>query len=127
MGLVRPAVRRPAGVADADRAGQRRALEQRREVDELALGAAPLDMAVGQRRDAGRVVAAIFQPPEAVEQQRRRRRLAQNADDAAHLSLPRGTAPPGPQQERCQASLRARPRPALAAGGCRPRRQRPVC
>ena len=43
-----------------------------------------VDRAVGQGGDAGRVVAAVFQAPQAVDQQRCDRRLADDADDAAH-------------------------------------------
>jgi hypothetical protein len=39
-----------------------------REVDELALGAAALDAAVDQGRDPGRIVAAIFEPPQPFDQ-----------------------------------------------------------
>ena len=56
VALGRHAVRRPARVADADRAGQRLAAEPRLEVAELALGAAALDVAVrpGWRRRPNR-------------------------------------------------------------------------
>ena len=40
------------------------ACEPRLEIAELALGAAALDVAVDQRRDAGRIVAAIFEAPQ---------------------------------------------------------------
>ncbi len=50
--FVRDAVGGPARVADADLAGQRILIEQVSEIGELALGAAALDMAVHQRRDA---------------------------------------------------------------------------
>ena len=51
MGVVvgRRAMRRPAGMRDADRAGQRMRRELAREVVELALGAPPLDRAVDDR------------------------------------------------------------------------------
>ncbi len=55
--FVRLAVGRPARVADADRARQRRRRELRLEVLELALGAPALDPAVFERRDPGRIVA----------------------------------------------------------------------
>src|SRR5262249_47663150 len=50
VGLVRPAVRRPARVADAGGARQRLARQQRLQIAELALGAPPGDVALGQRR-----------------------------------------------------------------------------
>ena len=74
--LGRRAVGRPAGVADADAAGERRAAELVLEVAELALGAAAREVAVLQRRDAGRIVAAVFQPLQRIDQQRRHRRRA---------------------------------------------------
>ncbi len=82
--LGRLAVRRPARVADADRAVHRLAFEPGGEVGELALGAAPLDAAVDQGRDPGRIVAAIFEPPQPLDQLGRDRRLRDDADDAAH-------------------------------------------
>src|ERR1700730_1578207 len=84
VALRRLAVGRPARVADADRAGQRRHAESRLEIDQLALGAAAVDVAVDQRGDARRVVAAIFQPLQRLDQQRRDGRFADNSDDAAH-------------------------------------------
>ncbi len=49
-------------------AGQRLCAELAREIVELALGAAALELAVVDRADAGAVIAAIFEPLEAVEQ-----------------------------------------------------------
>ena len=54
------------------------------EVAQLALGAAALEVAVLQGGDAGRIVAAIFQPLQRLDDQRRDRRRAENSDDAAH-------------------------------------------
>ena len=53
VGLGRQAVRRPAGVADADRPLHRLTVEPPGEVVELALGAAALDMAVDEGGDPG--------------------------------------------------------------------------
>ena len=52
--LGRQAVRRPARVADADRAVHRLAFEPRRRGWRACLGAAAFDAAVDQRRDPGR-------------------------------------------------------------------------
>ena len=68
VALGRPAVGGPAGVADADGAGDRRLAEAGLEVDELALGAAALDPAVDQGGDAGGVIAAIFQALQRLDQ-----------------------------------------------------------
>ena len=84
IGLGRQAMRRPAGVADADRPLHRLVIEPPGEVDELALGAAALDAAVDQGRDAGRIIAAIFEAAQPFEQARRDRLLGDDADDAAH-------------------------------------------
>ena len=64
MGVAfgRLAVRRPAGVADADRAAQRRRGKFRLQVLEFALGAPPLQTPVLERRHAGGIVAAVFEP-----------------------------------------------------------------
>ena len=43
-------------------------VEPRREVGELALGAAALDAAVDQGRDPGRIIAAVFEPPQPLDQ-----------------------------------------------------------
>ena len=82
------AVGRPARVADADRARQRLAAEPRLEVHKLALGAPALDVAVDQGGDAGRIVAAIFQALQRLDQQGGDRRLADDSDDAAHVRFP---------------------------------------
>jgi hypothetical protein len=70
VALGRSAVRRPARMADAGGAAQWQTIERGGEVAELALGAAALDVAVDQRRDTGAVVAAIFQPPQRIQDQR---------------------------------------------------------
>ena len=86
MGVVlgRAAMRRPAGVADADRTVQRLFQQHGFEIAQLALGAAALQLAVLQRRDAGGIVAAIFEPLQGVDQLARDRALSENADNAAH-------------------------------------------
>ena len=90
VGVVagRRAVGRPAGVADADHAGQRLLLEHPLEVDELALGAAALDAAVDQRGDAGAVVAPVLQTLERIEEEDGGRLAAEDANDATHRFQP---------------------------------------
>ena len=95
--LGRPAVRRPAGVADADRAGERLEPELLLEILELALGAAPRQLAVFERGDARGIVAAIFQALERIDELRRRRFSADDSDNAAH---PRGCFPQNGVQRR---------------------------
>ncbi len=64
----RPAVGRPAGVADADGAGERLARELGFEIAQLAFGAAAREVAVFERGDARGVVAAIFEALERVDE-----------------------------------------------------------
>src|SRR3546814_1024673 len=78
------AVRRPAGMCDSDPSGQRIGGKRLRQIIELSFGAPPFDMPVDDGRDARRVIAAIFQPPQPFDQPVGYLVLAQNADDAAH-------------------------------------------
>src|ERR1700730_9547243 len=82
--LVRLAVRRPARMADADRPPHRFAFEAGDEVRQFAFGAAPLDPAIDQGRDARRIIATVFEPPEAFDQLWRDRFLGDDPNDAAH-------------------------------------------
>ena len=63
---------------------QRIALELERQIVELAFGAAADQLAIVERADAGAVVAAIFHPPEAVDQPLRDFGFSDNSDDSAH-------------------------------------------
>src|SRR5205085_11016836 len=84
VALGRQAMRRPARVADADRAVDGLPFEPDREVAELALGAAPLDAAVDQRRNPGRIIAAVFEAAQSLDQLGRDRFSRDDPDDAAH-------------------------------------------
>src|SRR5271166_2182868 len=88
VGFGRLAVGRPAGVADADRAHQRRGGELRLEVLELALGAPPHEFSVLERRNACRVIASIFKALERVDDSARDGAFPKNSDDSAHKPLP---------------------------------------
>ncbi len=66
-------------------AGERFAAEPLFEIAQLAFGAAAFQMAVLDGRDAGGIVAAIFQPLQRIDQQRRDRLTAENSDNSAHL------------------------------------------
>src|SRR5262249_49848858 len=57
----RPAMRRPARMADTDRARQRFLLQFLRKLFQLPFGTAAFDMAVRQRGDARAVIAAILE------------------------------------------------------------------
>src|SRR6516165_7158122 len=69
MGIVlgRPTMGRPAGMADADRAGKRLAREPGLEIFELTYGAPPREFAGFQRRDARGIIAAIFEALERID------------------------------------------------------------
>ena len=71
--LGRPAVRRPARVADAVVAGDRVQRDDVLEIRQLAGAAPQVDRAVVHDGDARRVVAAILEPPQPVDENRARR------------------------------------------------------
>ncbi len=79
------AVSGPARVADAVDAVERRDANRFFEIAELARGAANFHFAViAYHGDAGRVVAAIFEAPEPVENQRHNPLRPDIADNSAH-------------------------------------------
>ena len=82
----RRTVGRPARVGDPRRTVQRLLGERSRQIFELALGPPPLELAVGDRANAGGIVAAILQALETVEQALRDVRLADDPDDTTHAS-----------------------------------------
>jgi len=81
--LGRLAVGRPSGVADADQALERVALQPRLEIAELALGAPTRQCAMLERGDAGGIVAAVFEALERVDKLPRHRFMAENSNDSA--------------------------------------------
>src|SRR5690554_5930814 len=85
IALDGPAVSRPPRMPDASTTLQRLLPQPHLEVLELAFRAAPVEVTVLNRRDASRVVAAVFQPPEGVDKVRRHGFRAENAHDPAHL------------------------------------------
>ena len=117
----RRTVRSPARVGDARRSTQRVSRELAREVVELALRAPPVQPALVDRADARRIIAAIFQPLEPVEQPFSDAGLPNDPDDSAHVTRPlswssvRGNAWP---IRRCPFARSARRR------GCRVRHSR---
>ncbi len=86
--LGRRAVRSPAGVRDADCAGRGAAAKFLDQIGELALRAAAHQIALVDRAEPGAVVAAIFHPPEPIDQPVRDRILAHDADNTAHNGVP---------------------------------------
>src|SRR5690606_24703323 len=85
--LARHAMRRPAGVGDAERRAQRLLIERVLKLLHLAETAQPLELAVAQHGEAGRVVASILEPPQTLHQNRRDVTLCNRTDDAAHGSI----------------------------------------
>ena len=69
-------------------APKRRGGELRLEVLELALGAPALEPAVLERRDAGRIVAAVFEPLQRIDDRACDRPGPENPDNSAHLKVP---------------------------------------
>ena len=86
------AVRGPAGVGDARVAGRQRRAQLLLERADLARGLVHLDPAVRHDRDARRVVAAVLEPLQPLEQQRGRVAGPGVAYDAAHERRPSSTS-----------------------------------
>ena len=86
--LARPAVGRPAGVPDAAGAGERMEADLLGQVADLALDPPPPDPVAVEDGDAGRVVAAVLEPPQSLDEVGHRVPGADAADDAAHVSSP---------------------------------------
>jgi len=80
------AVGGPAGMADAGETGQRLCAQGVLQGADLAGRAAPVQPASLDGRHARRIIAAVFQPPQAVDQPLRDRGLADDANDAAHFA-----------------------------------------
>ena len=86
VGIVRGrgAVGGPPGVRDAHFPCRRVAPKFALQVGELALGAAPDELAAMQRADAGAVIAAVFHAAQPLDQAIRHGLVADDADDSAH-------------------------------------------
>ena len=82
--LVRPPMRRPARVPDADRAGERFEREALLEILQLAFGAPARQVAALQRRDAGGIVAAIFEALQRLDHFLGDRLAPQYSNDPTH-------------------------------------------
>ena len=85
--LVRHPMGRPAGVTDPGRALDRADGELVDQPVELALRPAALDETLVEGRHPRAVITAIFEALQPVDQQGNDGRLADDADDAAHVSL----------------------------------------
>jgi len=62
--------------------------EQRFELAHLALGALAFEARVGQQRDAGRIVAAVFQRPQPGNQRTDHVAPRRGTDNSAHVAAP---------------------------------------
>ena len=82
--LGRSAMGRPACMTDADRATERFAIETILERTELSFRTPAAKHAFLKRGDTGRVVAAIFEALERIDQLTRNRPVPENSDDPAH-------------------------------------------
>src|SRR6185437_4387702 len=87
--FVRRAMGGPARVADAGVAVQRVLAQHRIELGELSRRPAAFDVVVGEGRNAGGIIAAIFQPLQRIEDDGGDVRGSGDADDAAHYFAPR--------------------------------------
>ncbi len=88
------AVGSPAGVADAVGAGKRLETNYLFEVAQLALGATDLQaFAIAGNRDSGRVIATIFEAPEAVDDDGHDLLFPNVSDNATHERKLLGLSP----------------------------------
>ena len=114
VAVVRRAVRRPAGVPDADRAPGSGSAPAASSLSRFSIRPAFLatcSSPSADHRDPGRVVAAVFQPAQALDHDVEGAPGADIADDAAHGSRSYGSR---------SAPARARCRIAHALGPCQP-------
>jgi len=86
--LARPSVGGPAGVADAEGAFQRLGAQALLEVLQLADRAAAVQAALVDHGDARRVVPAVLEPAQALDDDGHRVPRPHVADDPAHVSRP---------------------------------------
>ncbi len=83
-----PAVSRPSRVADAVLPLERIHRDHFLEPSELARAAPQLDRAVAHDSHAGRIVSAVLEAPQSVDEDRKDLFLADVADDPAHGECP---------------------------------------
>src|SRR5690348_13212312 len=102
VGLVRPAVRRPARVSNPDGAFQRLPGEAQFEVLELALGPPARQPPALERGNAGGVIAAIFEPLEGIDHLAGDRLVPENSDDSAHRAWMSFASPSAGSPQRCK-------------------------
>src|SRR6185437_16226192 len=88
VAFVWPAVRRPARVRDPDGAVDRVAVHDALEHRDLALGLSRLEAVAVAHRDARRIVAAILEALEALDQQAGGAAWSNVPDNSAHSGVP---------------------------------------
>src|SRR3954454_5196493 len=79
-------MRRPARVRDPRRSMEWLGLQLPREVLQLALGAAANELAILDRADPGRIITAIFEALQTIEQALRDVGIPDDPDNSAHYS-----------------------------------------
>src|SRR4051794_28573384 len=84
VALGRLAVGRPTRMADSSMPIQRLLLEPLFKVLELAFGAPPIQVIAFERGDARRIVAAVFQAFQGIDELLGNRSASQYPDDSAH-------------------------------------------
>jgi hypothetical protein len=106
VALARHAVRGPAGVRDAQLSVGGALVERIAQLLHLAHGAQAAHVAAAvQHRDAGRIVAAVFEALQALDQDGDDVAVSDRTDDTAHVDLPwspgpcRRLRPSGPADE----------------------------
>src|SRR5207248_2067492 len=109
------AVRRPARVADADVAGEPSLERKPGERSDAAAAAQALHAAV-DHRDARRVVAAVFEPPQPLEQDRHDVAASYGCDDSAHEAFLRMSSAAATARAAEASATRSRSSSALRSG-----------
>ena len=104
------AMRGPAGVTETVFPRQRVGGQRRFQVAELAGAAPDLELAVVDDGDAGRVIAAVLELPQPLDDERHDLPLPDVTDDSAHGGCPAPSALPGSSGQRGRPSTPA-PRP----------------
>jgi hypothetical protein len=84
-------MRGPSGVADTDRGRERRLLKVMLQVSHLAGAPEANELAVLDERHPGRIVAAVLQTLQALQEKRRCELRAHVADNSAHPDHPLGS------------------------------------
>src|SRR5690606_17845534 len=92
----------PARMADTDVASERGGFQPTLEIDQLALRPPAFELAFFDRGDTGRVIAAIFEALERIDDQWRDRTIADDSNDTAHLTCPFVSRLPRPAVQLCR-------------------------